>query len=290
MSGIKTILAIVSSAESGQATMETAFSAGAALGAHVEVFHVSPDPASAVPYVGEAMAGALVEEMMAVAEREAKSRADALKAAFDALVEARGVTLRSGPPPLDELTADWVMVEGNEPEQVAARGRVSDLIVAGRPESNQELPSLITLNAALMEAGRAVLVAPPASPVTVASRIAIAWNGSPEAARAVQAAMPLIEGAGGRVTILAASDVDALCGADELIRLLSWHGVTADVIGIKRHHGEDVGKTLLTHCDEIGADLLVMGAYTHSRLRQLILGGVTRYVLDHAGIPVLLSH
>jgi len=289
MSGIKTILAIASSAESGQAAMETAFLAGTALGAHVEVFHVSPDPASAVPYVGEAMAGALVEEMMAVAEREAKSRADALKAAFDALVTARGITLRNGPPPLDELTADWVVVDGNEPEQVAARGRVSDLIVAGRPEPNRELPSLITLNVALMEAGRAVLVAPPAAPASVASRVVIAWNGSPEAARAIQAAMPLIEGAE-RVTILAASDVDALCGADELARHISWHGVTADVIGVKGHHGEDVGKALLTHCDEIDADLLVMGAYTHSRLRQLILGGVTRYVLDHADIPVLLSH
>ncbi|MQX37664.1 universal stress protein [Roseospira navarrensis] len=289
MPGIKTILAIASSAESGRASIETAFLAGAALGAHVEVFHVRPDPASAVPYVGEAMAGALVEEMMAAAERDARNRADALKALFDEMVEARGLSLRSGPPPLDTLTADWIAIDGNEPEEVAARGRVSDLLVAGRPSPNRELPSLITLNAALMEAGRAVLVAPPTAPASVGTSVAIAWNGSPEAARAVQAAMPLIEAAGA-VTILAASDTDALCGADDLARHLAWHGVTPRTIPIEGHHGEEVGKALLGHCDDAGADLLVMGAYTHSRLRQLILGGVTRYVLDHAELPVLLSH
>jgi nucleotide-binding universal stress UspA family protein len=289
MPGIKTILAIASSAESAQAPMETAFLAGKALGGHVEVFHVRPDPASAVPYVGEAMAGALVEEMMAAAEKEATARAEALKQRFDALVAAGDVPLRDGPPPTDDLSAEWIMIDGNEAEEVAARGRVSDLIVAGRPGPNRELPSLITLNAALMEAGRAVLVAPPSPPTSVGTHVAIAWNGSPEAARAVQAAMPLIEAAG-RVTILVAADVEALCGAEDLARHLAWHGVSTETVGVKGHHGEDVGKTLLNHCRDAGADLLVMGAYTHSRLRQLIMGGVTRYILDHAEIPVLLSH
>ncbi|KAA5606629.1 universal stress protein [Roseospira marina] len=289
MPGIKTILAIVSSADSGRAPMDTAFLTGAALGAHVEVFHVRPDPASAVPYVGEAMAGALVEEMMAAAERDAKARADALKAMFDEIVQARAVELRDGPPPLDVLTAHWIVMDGNEPEEVAARGRVSDLIVAGRPGPNRELPSLITLNAALMEAGRAVLVAPPSPPTSVGTRVAIAWNGSPEAGRAVQAAMPLIARAEG-VTILAAGDSEALCGPEDLSRHLAWHGVSPEIRTVKGHHGEDVGRTLLGHCADTGTDLLVMGAYTHSRLRQLIMGGVTRYILDHADIPVLLTH
>ncbi|MBB4286034.1 universal stress protein [Roseospira goensis] len=289
MPGIKTILAIASSVESGQSAMETAFTVGATLGAHVTVLHVRPDPASAVPYVGEAMAGALVEEMMAAAERDAQARADATKSAFDALVAARDAPLREGPPPLDTLSAGWLLRDGGEPEEVAALGRVSDLIVAGRPMPDRELPSLITLNAALMEAGRPVLVAPPTPVPTVGSSVAIAWNGSPEAARAVQAAMTFLERAD-TVTILAAAESDAPCGADELAQYLAWHGVETTILDVRGHHGDDVGKTLLTHCDHRAADLLVMGAYTHSRLRQLILGGVTRHVLDHATLPVLLSH
>lgn len=289
MPGIRTILAIASSADSGRSALRTAFLTGGMLGAHVTVLHVRPDPASAVPYVGEAMAGALVEEMMAAAERDGQTRADQTRAAFDALVAEQGVPLRDGPPPLDRLSADWMLRDGGEPEEVAALGRVSDLIVVGRPRQDHDLPSLVTLNAALMETGRPVLVAPPDPMASIASRVVIAWNGAPEAARAVQGAMPFIEQAD-TVTVLAASDADAVCGADELARFLAWHGVETRTQEVRGHHGDEVGRALLTHCDHGAADLLVMGAYTHSRLRQLILGGVTRHVLDHATLPVLLSH
>jgi nucleotide-binding universal stress UspA family protein len=289
MPGIKTILAIAGSADSGTPAMETAFLVADQFGAHVEVLHVRPDPASAVPYVGEAMAGALVEEMMSAAERDAQVRADATRAAFDRIVETRGAPLRDGPPPLDAVTAEWLLRDGSEPEEVATLGRVTDLIVAGRPVADSDMPSLMTLNAALMETGRPVLVAPPTSPVSVGGAVAIAWNGSPEAARAVQAAMSFIERAD-TVTILAGSDTGTPQSAGDLARHLAWHGVETTTFDVRGHHGDDIGKALLTHCDHRAVDLLVMGAYTHSRLRQLILGGVTRHILDNASIPVLLSH
>jgi len=289
MPGIKTILTIAGSADSAVPAIETAFQVGQGLGAHVTVLHVRADPASAVPYVGEAMAGALVEEMMAAAERDGQARAEAMRAAFDAVVQARGVSLRDGPPPLDTVTGEWMLRDGGEPEEVAALGRVSDLIVSGRPQADSDLPSMVTLNAALMETGRPVLVAPPETPSSVGRTVAIAWNGSPEAARAVQGAMPFLERAK-TVTILAGAEAGAVSGAGDLARHLAWHGVEAQIYDVRGHHGDEVGKTLLTQCDQRAADLLVMGAYTHSRLRQLILGGVTRYILDHATLPVLLSH
>ncbi len=289
MPGIKTILTVASDAASASSPIRTAFLVGRAMEAHVDVAHVRPDPAAAVPYVGEAMAGALVEEMMEAAERDGRQRADATRAVFEDLVASEGVALRDAPGDGDGLSAAWVALDGGEPEEIGARGRVCDLVVAGRPLPDRDLPSLITLNAALMEAGRPVLVAPPTAVPEVGGIVAIAWNGSPEAARAVQAAIPFLDRAD-KVTILASEEADDLCGADALARNLTWHGVTAGLQPVKGHGGDEVGRTLLTHCDHMGANLLVMGAYTHSRLRQLILGGVTRHVLDNATLPVLLSH
>ena len=235
------------------------------------------------------MAGALVEEMMEAAERDGRQRAEATRGVFDDLVTSEGVPLRDAPLEDDGVSAAWAALDGGEPEEIAARGRVRDLVVVGRPMADRELPSLITLNAALMEAGRPVLVAPPTAVPEVGGVVAIAWNGAPEAARAVQAAIPLLDRAD-KVTILAAEEADVLCGADALAGNLKWHGVTAGVQPVRGHGGDEVGRAVLTHCDHLGADLLVMGAYTHSRLRQLILGGVTRHVLDHATLPVFLCH
>jgi len=289
MPGIKTILTVASDAASATSPIRTAFLVGRALNAHVEVAHVRPDPAAAVPYVGEAMAGALVEEMMDAAERDGRQRAAATRAVFDDLVTSEGMPLRDAPGDDEGPSTAWVALDGGEPEEIAARGRVRDLVVVGRPLSDRELPSLITLNAALMEAGRPVLVAPPTAMPEVGGVVAIAWNGAPEAARAVQAAIPFLDRAD-KVTILAAEEADVLCGADALAQNLTWHGITASLHPVKGHGGDEVGRTVLTHCDHLGADLLVMGAYTHSRLRQLILGGVTRHVLDNATLPVLLCH
>jgi len=289
MPGIKTILTVASDAASAASPIRTALTVGRGLGAHVEVAHVRPDPAAAVPYVGEAMAGALVEEMMEAAERDGLQRANATRAVFDDLVEGAGVPLRDAPVPGDEVSAAWVAMDGSEPEEIAARGRVSDLVVTGRPLPDKELPSLLTLNAVLMESGRPVLVAPPEPLPEVGGVVAIAWNGAPEAARAVRGALPFLDRAD-KLVILASEDTNPLCNGEALARNLAWHGLSASIQPITGHGGEEVGKALLTHCDHLGANLLVMGAYTHSRLRQLILGGVTRHVLDHATLPVLLSH
>jgi len=290
MPGIKTILTVASDAASAAGPIRTAFSVGRVLGAHVEVAHVRPDPAAAVPYVGEAMAGALVEEMMEAAERDSRQRAEATRAIFDDIVASEAIPLRQDPSPNEEgVSATWVVLDGGEPEEIGARGRVQNLIVAGRPVPDRELPSLITLNAALMEAGRPVLVAPPTAVPEVGTVVTIAWNGSPEAARAVHAAMPFLDRAD-KVVVLAGEEADVQCSADDLSRSLAWHGIPVNIQPVKGYGGDEVGRALLTHCDHVGANLLVMGAYTHSRLRQLILGGVTRHVLDHAALPVLLSH
>ncbi|MGE5547866.1 MAG: universal stress protein [Solirubrobacterales bacterium] len=288
--GYKSILVPMSDAASAVPALESALRMASDFSSHVIGLHVRPDPTAAVPLMGEGMSGAMVEEMLSAAEKQAAERAAAARRAFDEICARHGVPLVASPPAAG-LSAEWIDVTGREEELVAWRGRLSDLVAMVRPENGAEVPSLMTLNAALMESGRPLLLAPPELPATMGTRVAIAWNGSAESGRAVAAAMPFLQKAGHGVVILSIAEDDRTANvpAGELAAYLAWHDVKAEcrvLTGAAAHTGE----VLLAECRSQGADLLVMGAYTHSRLRQLILGGVTRHVLHHADVCCLLSH
>lgn len=286
MSTIKTILVPVGDATSAAASLETALRLAETSAAHVTALHVRPDPTAAVPLVGEGMSGSMVEEMLAAAENQAAAIATATRAVFDQVCTRLAVTTQAAPPSAC-VTAAWLDVVGREEELVARKGRVHDLVVMGHPGPQTDDSSGLTLNAALLESGKPLLLAPASAPATIGKRVAIAWNGSAEAARAVAAALPLMGGAE-LVTVLTANENDSVAGAEELIGFLAWHGVRASHAEVPA--GGNAGAALLEAGRLTGMDLLVMGAYTHSRLRQLILGGVTRHVMSHAQVPVLMSH
>ncbi len=294
MSGYKSILVPVGDAAGGSPAMDLALRVAAAFSAHVIGLHVRTDPATAVPLVGEGMSGAMVEEMMAAAERLAAARAATARTVFDEACARHGVPLATAPaagPGAAGPSAEWVDVTGREEEVVAWRGRLSDLVVITRPREGAESRTTMTVNAALMESGRPLLLAPSTPPAEVARTVAIAWNGSAEAGRAVAASLPLLARAQ-TVTILSVSEDERTAGAPagELAAYLAWHGIAARCETVAAGPHGHAGEALLSECTGRGIDLLVMGAYTHSRLRQLILGGVTRQVLHHADLACLLSH
>jgi nucleotide-binding universal stress UspA family protein len=132
-------------------------------------------------------------------------------------------------------------------------------------------------------------VAPPSVPGALGGKVAISWNGSAQAARAVSAALPYITRSDGVVILTVESDRTSASAAPELAAYLAWHGVRAET-KIFAPADRAVGAALLKECADAGADLLVMGAYTHSRVRQLILGGVTRHVLAEAAVPLFMAH
>lgn len=144
-----------------------------------------------------------------------------------------------------------------------------------------------TIDAALFDTGRPVLVAPPAAPLQIGRKIAIAWNGSSQAARAVAFSLPFLERAE-QVTILVGSGQDSHTPGTALAAYLERHGIRAAVEGFDV--AGSVGKSVLERAGELGADLIVMGAYGHSRLREMILGGATREILASATLPVLMAH
>jgi nucleotide-binding universal stress UspA family protein len=285
---IKTILACISSAEASATTLEVAYRLAGKSGAHIEALHVRADPRGLVPYTGEGMDGSMIEEIMEVTEKEGGERAESAKAMFDAFCRDRGLA-QSDTPGGDRPTAFWREETGREDEIVAVRGRLFDLVAVGRARRDAPLPSPITLEAALLDTGRPIVIAPPSLPAVTGSHIAVAWETSPEAARAIAQSIPLLAAAE-RVTLLAGEPAVAPnIAPEEGVARLAWSGVKAEIKRFDVHEAE-IGAAYLKHSGAIGADLLVKGAYSQSRLRQMILGGRTRHIITHTEIPVYLAH
>jgi nucleotide-binding universal stress UspA family protein len=230
--------------------------------------------------------------MVAVKENDAEMVRQA-EDLFQSFMKRHGVTQRA-----DEVTASplpaslswtWNTAAPSGNDFVGSYGRVFDVIVLARPGEEWQSPSMVTLESALFESGRPVLIAPPASPRSLATHILIAWNRSTEQARATAFAMPLLRRAE-RITILTVegSTVAGPSGV-QLARSLTMNGIAAEPITIAPGK-VSAGETILRKAEELGCDLIVKGAYTQSRLRQMIFGGATRHILANANLPVLMAH
>lgn len=172
---------------------------------------------------------------------------------------------------------------------VASHGRIFDVIVLGRPLAGKAQPSMASLEAVLFESGRPVLIAPPSRPTTLGETIVIAWNGSTETARSVAFATPFLQQAR-RVVVLTIEgwSVPGPSG-DQLAGALRREDCEVEIVAVGRSRRND-GETILEHTVALGADLLIKGAYTQSRLRQMIFGGATSHVLAAATMPVLMAN
>jgi nucleotide-binding universal stress UspA family protein len=146
-----------------------------------------------------------------------------------------------------------------------------------------------TLEASLFESGRPCLIASPSPPSTIGENILVAWNCSTEQARATAFAMPLLLRAK-QVTVLTVegATVPGPTG-EQIARYLQLNGVPASAL-TRRAQGQSAGEVILAHAASLGCDLIVKGAYTQSRLRQMIFGGTTRHILANAQLPVLTAH
>jgi nucleotide-binding universal stress UspA family protein len=237
------------------------------------------------PILGAADAGSGA----VLAELIERMRADALEAG--AAVEARfAEALRR-----EGIAGEWRLAEGATPELVALHGRYADLVVVGQadPEGSESAAAAV-VSAALFESGRPVLVVPYAgSFAAIGSRILVGWNAAREASRAVHDALPLLAQAVA-VTIAAVNPRIGLGGHGEepgadIARHLARHGVRVE---IEHSAAPEIGAgdILLNRAADLSADLLVVGGYGHSRLREMLLGGVTRTLLRQMTLPVLLSH
>jgi nucleotide-binding universal stress UspA family protein len=285
---IKSILVPLADAHSGKNALKAALSVAKASDAHLTALHVRPDPrAVMVDYVGEAVSGAMVEEVMKTAEERSAADLKSARKLFDTACKTAKLPVAERGTGAAGASASWREEMGYEDRWLQIHGRFADLIVVGRALDDADLAAKLSLETALIETGRPILLAPPKLPTKIGSNIAIAWKASAEAARAIEAAKAFLPMAK-KVTILTAKEADEDSRAEELQAYFAWHGIKAKLEKVRA--GNNVGASLLSAAAKAGADLFVMGAYSHSRMREMIFGGVTKHVIAKTELPVLMTH
>jgi nucleotide-binding universal stress UspA family protein len=286
---IKTILVPATGSGRDASVFASALAVARRFGAHVEFLHVRPDAATAAVSMaadgsGATMVGSLIDRL----EQEADEREKKANQLFQDFCKGAGLALCDAPPAPSGPSAQWLRQVGAEPYWVAEYGRAADLLVIGRPGEDEGV-SLETIEGALVDSGRPLLIPPSAPLAALPETIAIAWKPTPEAARALTAALPFLQIAKRIVIMTVAEDQRAPEEeAERLMAGLRWHGIP---ISVRHLHpeGHGVADTLLAAAREHAA-LLVMGGYGHSRLREWIFGGFTLQVLRGAEVPVLMAH
>jgi nucleotide-binding universal stress UspA family protein len=281
--GIKHILACIDGTENDRAVLDHALQVAQRFISHIDVLHTRFDVRGASVstryerYIDRVFA-IPIERVIAEAATQARRH-------FEEWQVRRKLPLRERGPATSTL---WREIVGDENEAVARLGRLSDLVVIARPNERSTSSSLMALETALFDTGRPVLMVPKSGPTNLFHRPLIAWNGSLEAARAVGFALPFLIECEDGVDVFAASEPKHHSATGELLRYLRWHGIPAERIPVK--DSPAIGVSLLAQANANNAGLIVMGAYTHGHYRQFLFGGVTRHVMQHAGIAVLLAH
>ena len=248
-------------------------------GAHLTALQVI-DVALPVMAMGDGGGGAVIAELMEQMRQSALAAGVKLKVAFEAALARDGIM------------GEWRQVEGTTQEILALHGRYADLLVLGQDDPESDSAGL--LEAMVFDCGRPVLAIPFAGSFkTIGKRVLVGWNASREASRALHDALPLITKAE-TATVFLAKATRGLDGHGEepgadIARHMVRHGLKVEVAMAIAHDVPD-SALLLNHANDMGADLLVMGAYGHWRLREFILGGMTRSLLREMTVPVLLSH
>jgi len=216
-----------------------------------------------------------------IIQAQRKEAAENAREMFEKAVSTAGITNRSR----------WSLAKGMPLESLSFRARYADVVVVSQSNPDREESAGDDMvDDLILICGRPVLVIPYIGVAEkIGRRVLVAWNASREAARAVADAMPILEAAES-VEIIAVepNGLGDAPGAD-IAEHLARHGIKATA---NKTTGLDidVGDVLLNHIADSGADLMVMGAYGHSRMRELVLGGATRHLLQHMTVPVLLSH
>lgn len=288
MSEIRTILAGAGGGIATAATLELACRLADRFAAHLEAVHVRPDPralfAGAVDIASPASAE-LVENLM----REAATRAAQCRALFDEIVARHKFAQCDRPPPrLPGPSAWWRETEGNPAHLVAQQARFVDLVVLGRSDRVIHEPHSDTIEETLTRSGRPVLLAPSPAPETLGVKVALAWDGSPPAVRALAAALPFLAAAEEVLLLTAGEGRDSASLA--AVDYLAWHGITTRYRHIERGPSRQVGRALLDAATAAGADLFVMGGYGQAPWREQLFGGATRTALASMPLPLLMMH
>ena len=277
----KSILVPIEHNDLVDSALETVLLLGRQFDSYIEGF-ASRVPIPAAFAIGDVGAVPIEALKQDIEENEKRSRS-----LFETFMREHGVPFGGDP---KGLSSGWLKDAPEGDHFVGSHGRVFDAIVLGKPGRDPSGPRMTALESALFESGRPVLIAPPRPQPRMGTNVLIAWNCSTEQARTTAFALPILKRAS-RVVVLTVEGGAAVPGptGQQLCRYLQLNGVPAKPLTVALD-GRVTGEAVLAHAKALGCDLLIKGAYTQSRLRQMIFGGTTRYILSNADLPVLMAH
>lgn len=284
---IRKVLVPVHGTESDKPVLNAALLVAKKFGAQAKVLFVRPDPSEALPYLGDGVSGQVIEDLLQAAKEGSDAAVAAAKRSMESEASAAGLPVLTDTGTLP--SARFGEATGRRDLVVAEESRLSDLVMFSGSEIEDGIAGGDALEGALMSADRPVLIAPKSAAASIGDNILIGWDGSLQASAAVTAAIPFIEKAA-KVTILCIDEGDDDGVPNSVLEnYLALHGATVNFRFVKAD-GRAVGEVLLEEAASAGADLLVMGGYGHSRLREFLFGGATQHVRAHTSVPVLMAH
>lgn len=281
---MKTLLVPFFDDDRAEAALSSACLVAKQNNSHIEgLFVLRPPPV----FEGEgiAMAGSYMTQF----REEGRRLADGARQRFEGFIEKQGISpgdlsgAASGP------TAGWQEIEGLEGPVISEHGRLFSMMIIGRDFGHPWFDWQVMCEAGLFESGRPVLVSPGQPSGSFGRKILVAWNGGTETARAISMSMPFL-GKAESVLVLTVEGATVPGPPGEMVaRHLARNGipVSEKVVAMG---GRQAGEVINTEAIDFGADVIVKGAYTNSRLRQLVFGGATRHLLANATLPLLLAH
>jgi nucleotide-binding universal stress UspA family protein len=276
----KTILVHIDTTPQAGARLELALSIAQSCGAHLIGLYL-PELAQLPGFVGVEIPPSLLDQM----NREKLQHRNEATNSFDRAVRRSGLT-----------SCEWRGPAGSPIDTALNEARYADLVIIGQrnpEEPNPLLPDGFEESLLIGNGGPVLMTPYTGKDVKIAENVLVAWNCTREAARAVKDALPLLTRAR-KVTVMtigprSADGESPDASAADVARFLSRHGIHAETV-FDANVAIDAGEWLLSRASDLGAQLIVMGAYGHTRLRELILGGVTRTLLKEMTVSVLMSH
>ena len=277
---MKNILVPVEDHDAMGTVLAAASNVARTFGSRIEGIALGPDTGDLIA-ADFAIAGSIFDE------KTRRSLVESARKLFDTGMAQEGVS-PSGDAG-ERPSHGWAGSEMSTDSGIGAYARLFDLIVVGRPGSGRGDPRRATLESVLFDSGRPILIVPPKGVASIGKTAVISWNRSSETARTIAFAMPLLRRAERVVVLTVSGALTPGPPANLLVRALQRHGLPVDAVEVDSG-SKNAGRVILEKAASLGADLIVKGGYTQSRLRQMIFGGATQEILATTDIPVIMAH
>jgi nucleotide-binding universal stress UspA family protein len=288
---IKTILVPASGSSTDKSVFATALAAAKPLAAHLDFYHVHLSVGEAsvrAPHVDFCVGAALPMAFQVLTEEES-GLSERAAAHFKDFCRSHTVEICDEPNCMRTVSASFLEEQGFARDRLTLHARHSDLVVLGRSSHVDYLPTRL-IEDILMDCGRPLLIAPDYSPTTLTGTVVVGWKETPQCARALSAACPLLDRAQRVILLNIVERGSGIPGSlDHLAQRLKWHGISVETQSIASPASTLTSEVARAACD-LHADLLVVGGFGHGRLCERLFGGVTQSLLQHANVPVFMMH